>query len=125
MFLFFFFQAEDGIRDAQESRGLGITVKMITGDNAAAAKQIGEETGVEGDLVTADQIASWNDDEFAAKAEHYGIFSQVMPESKYRIVDALQKEGHIVGMTGDGVNDSPALKKADVGIAVAVSYTHL
>ncbi len=97
---------------------LGITVKMITGDNAAAAKQIGEETGIEGDLVTANQIASWNDDEFAAKAEHYGIFSQVMPESKYRIVEALQREGHIVGMTGDGVNDSPALKKADVGIAV-------
>lgn len=109
---------EDTRETLDAARELGITVKMITGDNAAAARQIGEETGIEGDLVTADQIASWNDDEFAAKAEHYGIFSQVMPESKYRIVDALQREGHIVGMTGDGVNDSPALKKADVGIAV-------
>jgi H+-transporting ATPase len=109
---------EDTRETVDAARELGITVKMITGDNAAAAKQIGEETGVEGDLVTADQIASWNDDEFAAKAEHYGIFSQVMPESKYRIVEALQREGHVVGMTGDGVNDSPALKKADVGIAV-------
>jgi H+-transporting ATPase len=109
---------EDTKQTVDAARELGITVKMITGDNAAAARQIGEETGVEGDLVTADQIASWNDDEFAAKAEHYGIFSQVMPESKYRIVEALQREGHIVGMTGDGVNDSPALKKADVGIAV-------
>ena len=109
---------EDTKQTVDAARELGITVKMITGDNAAAARQIGEETGIEGDLVTADQIASWNDDEFAAKAEHYGIFSQVMPESKYRIVEALQREGHIVGMTGDGVNDSPALKKADVGIAV-------
>ena len=109
---------EDTRETVDAARELGITVKMITGDHAAAAKQIGEETGIEGDLVTADQIASWNDDEFAAKAERYSIFSQVMPESKYRIVEALQREGHIVGMTGDGVNDSPALKKADVGIAV-------
>jgi len=109
---------EDTRETVDAARELGITVKMITGDNAAAARQIGEETGIEGDLVTASQIASWSDDEFAAKAEHYGIFSQVMPESKYRIVDALQREGHVVGMTGDGVNDSPALKKADVGIAV-------
>jgi H+-transporting ATPase len=109
---------EDTRETVDSARELGITVKMITGDHAAAARQIGEEIGIEGDLVTADQIASWNDDEFAAKAESYSIFSQVMPESKYRIVDALKREGHIVGMTGDGVNDSPALKKADVGIAV-------
>jgi H+-transporting ATPase len=109
---------EDTRETVDAARELGITVKMITGDNAAAARQIGEEAGIEGDLVTADQIASWSDDEFAAKAERYSIFSQVLPESKYRIVEALQKEGHIVGMTGDGVNDSPALKKADVGIAV-------
>lgn len=109
---------EDTRETVDAARELGITVKMITGDHAAAAKQIGEEVGIEGGLVTSNQIASWNDEEFAAKAEHYGIFSQVMPESKYRIVDALKREGHIVGMTGDGVNDSPALKKADVGIAV-------
>jgi H+-transporting ATPase len=109
---------EDTKETLDSARELGITVKMITGDHAAAAKQIGEEIGIEGEMVTADQIASWSDEEFAAKAERYSIFSQVMPESKYRIVDALKREGHVVGMTGDGVNDSPALKKADVGIAV-------
>jgi H+-transporting ATPase len=109
---------EDTKETLDSARELGITVKMITGDHAAAAKQIGEEIGIEGELVTADEIASWSDEEFAAKAERYSIFSQVMPESKYRIVDALKKESHVVGMTGDGVNDSPALKKADVGIAV-------
>ena len=100
------------------ARDLGIEVKMITGDHYAAAGQVATEAGIEGEVATADEIDSWNDGEFASLVEAFSVFAQVLPENKYRIVGALQGAGHIVGMTGDGVNDSPALRKADVGIAV-------
>jgi len=97
---------------------LGIKVKMITGDNEAAAREIATEMELGGKSVTAKEIEDWSDDEFARRVEEYDVFSEVLPENKYRIVKALQESGHTVGMTGDGVNDSPALKRADVGIAV-------
>lgn len=109
---------EDTADTITAAQDLGIDVKMITGDHAAAAKEIASEIGLGTDLASADDLASWSDDEFAARAEQFDIFAQVLPETKYRIVKALQEEGHVVGMTGDGVNDSPALHRADVGIAV-------
>jgi H+-transporting ATPase len=109
---------QDTADTIKAAHDLGIDVKMITGDHAAAAKEIASEIGLGADLASADEMTSWSDDEFAARAEQYDIFAQVLPENKYRIVKALQEDGHIVGMTGDGVNDSPALHRADVGIAV-------
>ncbi len=100
------------------ARNMGITVKMLTGDHESAAREIASELGMDGRLATAGEIEGWSDQEFAEKAQSIEVFAQVLPENKYRIVDALQRTGHIVGMTGDGVNDSPALNKADVGIAV-------
>jgi H+-transporting ATPase len=100
---------------------MGIAVKMVTGDQLAIAREIAGKLGLGRDIVDAaafDQPA--RDDAARAEAiETADGFAQVFPEHKFRIVDALQQRGHIVGMTGDGVNDAPALKKADCGIAVS------
>jgi H+-transporting ATPase len=104
---------------------LGISVKMVTGDNTAIASQIAGELGMGTHIQPASSL--FNGDaakgslppEVAAKIEKADGFAQVFPEHKYAIVKALQSRGHIVGMTGDGVNDAPALKQADVGIAVS------
>jgi len=117
------------IRDAQ---GHGIKVKMVTGDNAAIAKQISGRLGMGATIRTAEELfrkeggeSQRHDDkhvfspEVDAEVETADGFAQVFPEDKFNIVTALQERGHIVGMTGDGVNDAPALKKADVGIAVS------
>jgi H+-transporting ATPase len=101
-------------------RELGVQVKMVTGDQAAIARETGHQLGVEGAVTTPGE---WSQAGGAAKPgqifEEAGVFAQVFPEHKYEIVEQLQQHGHIVGMTGDGVNDAPALKKADVGIAVS------
>ena len=89
----------------------GIQIKMLTGDNIAIAKEISHELGIGDRIESADKI-----DE---QIERVDGFAQVFPEHKYQIIQALQKRNHIVGMTGDGVNDSPALKQAEVGIAVS------
>lgn len=109
---------EDTADTLRSAGDLLIEVKMITGDHAAAAREIAGEVGLGGNAVTAGDMAGWSDREFASRAEETNIFAQVLPENKYRIVKAFQDGGHVVGMTGDGVNDSPALRRADVGIAV-------
>ncbi len=103
------------IRSAAE---LGIEVKMVTGDNVAAAKEIARELEMGDRAITTAEMDNLSEAEFAQSADDYSIFAEVLPEQKYKIVEALKDGGHVVGMTGDGVNDSPALKKADVGIAV-------
>ena len=110
---------EDSARTIAAARGMGLEVKMITGDHAAVARQMAREVGLSGDIRPASDFVDAPEGEAAAMAQEAGGFAQVFPEHKYRIIELLQGKDHIVGMTGDGVNDAPALKKADVGIAVA------
>ena len=103
----------------------GVAVKMVTGDNVAIAEQISAQLGLgthiqpATEMFTGDVTKGHIPPEVAANIERAEGFAQVFPEHKYAIVKALQERGHIVGMTGDGVNDAPALKQADVGIAVS------
>ncbi|HLG25130.1 MAG TPA: cation-transporting P-type ATPase, partial [Candidatus Nanoarchaeia archaeon] len=99
----------------------GIRVIMITGDHEITAKAVAKSIGLHGNAVTGAYIDEHPDLEHIV--EHVSIFARVNPEHKIKIVDALKKKGHIVAMTGDGVNDAPALKKADIGIAMGISGT--
>jgi H+-transporting ATPase len=104
------------------ARQLGVKVKMVTGDALAIAKETAKKLGMGTDILDAAGLGDAKREETAAVAESIEQadgFAQVFPEHKFHIVDVLQKRGHIVGMTGDGVNDAPALKKADCGIAVS------
>lgn len=106
------------------ARSMGINVKMVTGDQIAIGKEIARQLGLGVNLLDASLFAETKHHEagqLADAIEQGDGFAQVFPEHKYHIVDVLQNRGHIVGMTGDGVNDSPALKKADAGIAVSGS----
>ena len=98
---------------------MGLDVKMVTGDHVAIAREVAREVNLNTDIATADAFIDKPDKEAAEVVEKAAGFAEVFPEHKYRIVSLLQSREHIVGMTGDGVNDAPALKKADVGIAVA------
>lgn len=106
----------DTIKTASE---MGVNVKMVTGDHTSIAKQIAQKVNLKTRISEASLFLKKNEKEAARIVEEADGFAQVFPEHKYRIVELLQDRKHIVGMTGDGVNDAPALKKADVGIAVA------
>jgi H+-transporting ATPase len=115
---------EDAAETMEQARRHGIDVKMVTGDNIAIAREIAGELGLGRNILMADQIvkAKKGEDithEVAKCAERADGFAQVFPEHKYWLVKDLQANNHLVGMTGDGVNDAPALKQADVGIAVS------
>ncbi len=113
---------EDAAATIATARSMGVTVKMVTGDALAIAKETAKKLAMGADILDASGLGDVKKDESAAMAESIEKadgFAQVFPEHKFHIVDVLQKLGHIVGMTGDGVNDAPALKKADCGIAVA------
>ncbi len=101
------------------ARTMGIEVKMITGDHVAIGKEIAREVGLGTNILPETAIMDIPDEKATDVVERADGFAQVFPEHKYRIIDLLQKKGHIVGMTGDGVNDVPALQKANAGIAVA------
>jgi H+-transporting ATPase len=113
---------EDSADTIAQAKSHGIKVKMVTGDNLAIAREIAGNLGLGKNIRNADQLLSASrspDDDLATRIEAADGFAQVFPEHKFSIVKALQDKGHIVGMTGDGVNDAPALKQADVGIAVS------
>ena len=104
----------------QDARDLGIHTKMITGDQTAIAKEIARQLGLGTSILDAGVFDQYSDKAvLGEKIEEADGFAQVFPEHKFEIVSLLQKRGHIVGMTGDGVNDAPPLKKADAGIAVS------
>jgi H+-transporting ATPase len=110
---------EDSAETIATAQTMGMDVKMVTGDHVAIAEEVSKLVGLRPNIVTASSILDKPDSEAEPIAERADGFAEVFPEHKYRIVDLLQKRGHIVCMTGDGVNDAPALKKADAGIAVA------
>ena len=110
----------EAIEAVAACRSAGIRVKMITGDHAATARAIAERLGLENPsaVLTGRDLDRIDDRELPDRAEEVDIFARTAPEHKLRLVKALQSRGHIVAMTGDGVNDAPALRRADVGIAM-------
>ncbi|MBI5925944.1 MAG: cation-translocating P-type ATPase [Aquabacterium sp.] len=104
----------------QACRGAGIKVVMITGDHPVTAKAMAEQAGldVSADVVRGEDLQGLSDEAFKACVAKVSVFARVMPEQKLRIVQALQAGGHVVAMTGDGVNDAPSLKAADIGVAM-------
>ncbi|NUN11128.1 cation-translocating P-type ATPase [Candidatus Micrarchaeota archaeon] len=119
--------ARDEVIDAlKQTKAAGIQTIMITGDYALTAKAIGEKIGLleKGDLVvTGEELASWSDSELDSKINKIKVFARTQPIQKSRIVESLKRQGHIVAMTGDGVNDAPALKKADIGVSMGITGT--
>jgi Ca2+-transporting ATPase len=115
-------EAKDAIAKCHSA---GIQVRMITGDHAVTAAAIGHELGIEGKALTGAQFAAMPDDELMKQLPEIGVVARVAPEDKIRLVDLLQRQQNIVAMTGDGVNDAPALKKADIGVAMGITGTEV
>ena len=98
---------------------------MITGDHAVTAAAIAAKLGIKGRAITGAEFGAMSDDELLAQIDEIGVIARVTPEHKVRLVDMLKAKGHIVAMTGDGVNDAPALKRADIGIAMGITGTEV
>ncbi|MFP4096148.1 MAG: cation-translocating P-type ATPase [Cyclobacteriaceae bacterium] len=114
------------VKDAVENcKSAGIRPVMITGDHPLTAAAIGKELQFDqkAEAVSGEQLQKVSDDELMALAENTSVYARVSPEDKLKIVHALQQRGEVVAMTGDGVNDSPALKKADIGVAMGITGT--
>ncbi|WP_426570255.1 HAD-IC family P-type ATPase [Streptomyces canus] len=113
-------QARDAVALAQTA---GATIKMITGDHADTATAIARELGISGDVVTGTELSRMSEQDLADRIEDIGVFARVAPEHKVTIVRALSRRGHIVAMTGDGVNDAAALRAAHIGVAMGITGT--
>src|SRR6516164_8550427 len=98
---------------------------MITGDHAVTAEAIGRQLGIEGRAITGAEFTAMSDEEATRQIDGIGVIARVAPEDKVHLVDILKKRGDIVAMTGDGVNDAPALKKADIGVAMGITGTEV
>jgi P-type Ca2+ transporter type 2C len=108
-----------------ECKSAGIRVRMITGDHATTAGAIGKELGIEGRAITGAEFAAMSDDELLTGLSEIGVIARVAPEDKVRLVRLLQQSDQIVAMTGDGVNDAPALKAANIGVAMGITGTEV
>jgi P-type Ca2+ transporter type 2C len=115
-------EARDAIAKAKSA---GIRVRMITGDHAVTAEAIATQLGIEGRAITGAEFSAMSDDEADRRIDEVGVIARVAPEDKVRLVEILRRKGHIVAMTGDGVNDAPALKTADIGVAMGITGTEV
>ena len=117
----------EGVKEAIEKcNDAGIKVMIITGDHALTTQAVAQQIGLfkPGDMIlTGEEIEKMSEEELESKIENIRIIARALPIQKLRVVDALKKKGHIVAMTGDGVNDAPALKKADIGISMGITGT--
>jgi Ca2+-transporting ATPase len=113
-------EAREAIKLCQQA---GIAVKMITGDQKVTAFAIAQELGLSGEVIEGEELAGLDDEALAARINAISVFARTAPEQKVRIINALKADGHVVAMTGDGVNDAPALKSADIGIAMGITGT--
>lgn len=119
---------EESKAAVSDAKRAGIRPVMITGDHKITATAIAKQIGIfeEGDMaVTGVELDAMSDQELDQKIEHISVYARVSPENKIRIVEAWQRKGNIVSMTGDGVNDAPALKKADIGVAMGITGTEV
>ena len=115
-------EAKSAIAIAQAA---GIQVRMITGDHAVTAESIARQLGIKGRAVAGADFAALGPEDVAREIDDIGVIARVAPEDKVHLVDVLKGKGHIVAMTGDGVNDAPALKKADIGVAMGITGTEV
>jgi Ca2+-transporting ATPase len=115
-------EAKDAIA---KCKGAGIRVRMITGDHATTAGAIGGELGIEGRAITGAEWAAMSDEQALEQLPDIGVIARVAPEDKVRLVRLLQQSDNIVAMTGDGVNDAPALKSANIGVAMGITGTEV
>jgi P-type Ca2+ transporter type 2C len=115
-------EARDAIARCKEA---GIKVRMITGDHATTAAAIGHQLGIEGRALPGTEFAALSDEELDAQVGEIGVVARVAPEDKVRLVGMLKQQGNVVAMTGDGVNDAPALKRSDIGVAMGITGTEV
>jgi P-type Ca2+ transporter type 2C len=115
-------EARDAIAECKDA---GIRVRMITGDHVTTAAAIAAQLGIEGRALSGTEFAALSDDELEEQVDSIGVVARVAPEDKVRLVDVLERRGNVVAMTGDGVNDAPALKRADIGVAMGITGTEV
>jgi len=115
-------EAKDAIARCKEA---GIRVRMITGDHATTAAAIATQLGIEGRALPGTEFAAYEDAELEREVAGIGVVARVAPQDKVRLVETLKRQGNVVAMTGDGVNDAPALKRADIGVAMGITGTEV